>query len=231
MGMPWDGLVSDDDMRRLTARSGPLDREPTLGSKPALIVVDLTRTFVRDGYPLHHNETGGREAVQANIELLATARSVGIPIFFTKALRGSMTGGKTSAEGGRRKGQSPTLFVTPEGLPDGNVVAEELDPQPNETIVGKAKASGFFGTALQSYLNLFDVDTVIVTGMTTSGCVRATALDADALNYHVVIPHQACADYAPAFHQYSLLDMHVKYCEVLDLDVVQRYLVDLPATA
>jgi maleamate amidohydrolase len=96
-----------------------------------------------------------------------------------------------------------------------------------------SKPSGFFGTPLASYLVHAGVDTVIVTGMTTSGCVRATVLDAFQNNFHVIIPHECSADRSQISHKVNLFDMHMKYADVISLEETVEYLdsvsVSVPA--
>ena len=90
-------------------------------------------------------------------------------------------------------------------------------------MVRKKKPSGFFGTDLASYLTLLGCDSVVVTGTTTSGCVRATAVDAFSLNYRVVLAEEACFDRSEASHAISLCDMHAKYAEVMKVAEVLSY--------
>ena len=95
-------------------------------------------------------------------------------------------------------------------------------------MVYKQKPSGFFGTNLSAYLTLLGCDSVIVTGTTTSGCVRATAVDAFSLNYRVILPEEGCFDRSEASHAISLCDMHAKYADVVKTAEVLEYLNGLP---
>ena len=108
-------------------------------------------------------------------------------------------------------------------------------PAPQDIVVLKQKPSGFFGTNLASYLTLLGADSIIVTGTTTSGCVRATVLDAFSMNYHVAIAEDGCFDRSQASHAINLCDMNAKYAdvmksaEVLDfIDTLPEDLFDLP---
>ena len=111
---------------------------------------------------------------------------------------------------------------------DGNEIVDEIAPEPHDIIVLKQKPSGFFGTNLLSYLVLLGCDSVIVTGTTTSGCVRATVLDAFSNNFRVTVAEEACFDRSQASHAINLCDMQAKYADVLPVDEVKRYLASLP---
>ena len=109
-----------------------------------------------------------------------------------------------------------------------NAVAfdERLAPGGDEGTLRKRYASAFFGTDLVSRLTAFDADTVVVTGCTTSGCVRATAIDAVQYGYVPVVPAEAVGDRDDRAHEQSLLDLEMKYAEVVDIDTVGEYLDD-----
>jgi nicotinamidase-related amidase len=111
---------------------------------------------------------------------------------------------------------------------DGNEIVDEIAPEPHDIVVLKQKPSGFFGTNLLSYLVLLGCDSVIVTGTTTSGCVRATVLDAFSNNFRVTIAEEACFDRSEASHAINLCDMQAKYADVLKVEAVKRYLASLP---
>jgi Isochorismatase family len=91
-----------------------------------------------------------------------------------------------------------------------------IAPGPRDIVIKKQKPSGFFGTNLASYLTLFGCDSLIVVGTTTSGCVRATVVDAFSLNYRVILAEEGCFDRSEASHAVSLCDMHAKYADVDD---------------
>jgi nicotinamidase-related amidase len=106
-------------------------------------------------------------------------------------------------------------------------VDSRLDPRPGEHVVVKTGASAFFGTALASYLASVGADTVIVTGATTSGCVRATVVDAVQHGYPTLVPSDCVADRAQGPHDASLFDINEKYGDVVDSDDVLAYLTTL----
>ncbi len=107
---------------------------------------------------------------------------------------------------------------------DGNVIVKEIEPGPRDLVVRKEKPSGFFGSPLQSYLQNLGCDSVIVTGTTTSGCVRATVIDAFSLNFRTTVVEDGCFDRSQASHAINLCDMNAKYANVMPSDEVLEYL-------
>ncbi|HEU0103458.1 MAG TPA: isochorismatase family cysteine hydrolase [Mycobacteriales bacterium] len=211
---PWAGLVDADEVAAVAAR-GRAERRPLqAGHRPALLVVDMTRAFVQDSYPTNCNAWGGRAATSACVRVLATARSAGTPVLFARAAQGP----------GRHRMDSPELLATPPGLPDGNEIAEELAPRPGEVVFGKPGPSAFYGSPLDAYLTYLSVDTLVVVGMVTSGCVRATVVDAYTRNLLVLVPHACVADYSWFQHRSSLFDMHMKYADVCEVEQAEQVL-------
>ena len=218
---PWDDVIPAEDIASFAGGSAAIDRPLEAGERPALLIVDMTRHFVDSAYPTGWSPTG-YPARDANVRLLDAARNVGIPIYFTK-MHPDPEHAPTEAERGRWKA-SQTRQPDPQ-LPPGDVIVDELAPRPGEVVIHKHfKPSGFFATPLASMLAGQQVDTVIVTGMTTSGCVRATALDAFEHDIYVVIPHEACADRSQISHKVNLFDLHMKYADVVSVDETIDYL-------
>jgi maleamate amidohydrolase len=112
---------------------------------------------------------------------------------------------------------------------DGNEIIAMIAPGPRDIVIRKQKPSGFFGTNLASYLTLLGCDSVIVVGTTTSGCVRATVVDAFSLNYRVALAEEGCFDRSEASHAVSLCDMHAKYADVVSTAEILTYFHQLPA--
>jgi nicotinamidase-related amidase len=108
-------------------------------------------------------------------------------------------------------------------------IVKEIAPAPADIVVHKPKPSGFFGTPLQSVLNDYGVDTLLVTGGSTSGCVRATVVDAFSFNYFVAVVEEGTFDRIQLSHKANLLDMNIKYADVMNAEAVGRYLDCLPA--
>ena len=111
---------------------------------------------------------------------------------------------------------------------DGNEIVTMIAPGPRDIVIKKQKPSGFFGTNLASYLTLLGCDSVIVVGTTTSGCVRATVVDAFSLNYRVTLAEEGCFDRSEASHAVSLCDMHAKYADVVPTVEILSYFEKLP---
>ncbi|MFN0094012.1 MAG: isochorismatase family protein [Dehalococcoidia bacterium] len=221
MPKPWDGIVPNVDANSFRKDSEFIERPISAGGKPALVIIDMTYAFVDSRYPTGWSETG-YPAVDANAKLLAAARKLGVPVYFTKAYPETDYMPTPSQRGRWKMGNraAPSL-----DLPPGDVIVEEIAPIEGEVVIDKgSKPSGFFGTPLSSLLVFEGVDTCIVTGMTTSGCVRATVLDAFQYNYHVIIPHEASADRSQLSHAVSLFDMHMKYADVASVDETIAYM-------
>jgi nicotinamidase-related amidase len=193
--------------------SGELPSPQPLGSRPVVIVVDMTRGFVRDEYPTGWGATGG-PCAQALAVLLASARAAGMPVIYTvssalphPAQLGAWSRGRPDAAVFPYDREGPHHEVVP-----------ELAPATSDIVLAKAKPSAFFGTQLHAVLNALRADTVVVTGMTTSGCVRATVNDAFMLNYHVIVPLECVADRSQLSHEVELFDMGAKYADVVNMD-------------
>lgn len=226
---PWEDVIPEEDRQRYQAAGYGSEYRPiSAGTRPALIVVDMTRAFVDSRWPTGNSETGF-PAVDATARLLGEARTLGIPIHFTKLYEDPAHVPSPAQKGrwktGGRKPPDPSL-------PPGDVIVEELEPLAGESIIYKHhKPSGFFGTELAALLLYQGVDTAVVTGMTTSGCVRATAVDAFQYNLDVVIPFECVADRSQISHKVNLLDLHMKYADVAPLDNVIEYLHEVSDAA
>src|SRR6185503_11404994 len=111
---------------------------------------------------------------------------------------------------------------------DGNTIVAEIGPQPQDIVIAKIKPSIFHGTPFTSFLTLLGADSLLVCGTTTSGCVRATVVDAFSDNYRVTLVEEGCFDRSQASHALSLCDMHAKYADVDKLDKVVAFINSLP---
>lgn len=223
---PWDGIMPAEDIEAFGRGFEQQYRDMTPGRHPAVIVVDMTRAFVDSTYPSGFSATG-YPCVAANARLLETARRTGVPVFFTKGYADEHYE-PLPPERGRWKSPGARRDPLPESTPPGDVIVEELAPQPGEVIIYKGgKPSGFSGTPLASYMIYEGCDTAIVTGMTTSGCVRATVLDAFQANFHCLIPYECVADRSQLSHKVNLFDMHMKYADVVSLEETVEYLEKL----
>ncbi|MEV8637636.1 isochorismatase family protein [Streptosporangium sp. NPDC051023] len=222
---PWAGVISEEDLASFGREFDNQDRPLRAGVRPAVVVVDMTRAFVDSAYPTGWSPTG-YPAVNAIARLLGVARESELPVFFTKAYPEPDHRPRPVERGRWKLNAAPEPL--PEGTPPGDVIADEITPLPDEIVISKgSKPSAFFGTPLASYLVHAGCDTVIVTGMTTSGCVRATVLDAFQYNFNVVIPFECSADRSQISHKVNLFDMHMKYADVVSLEETIEYLQKL----
>ena len=185
------------------------------GDSPAVVVVDLQRGFTDPDSPLGSELD---DVVEANVSLLETAREAEIPMFFTKCVyRDDL------ADGGVFTEKVPTaseLTKDSEWTP----LDERLDVRESDHIIEKQQPSAFFSTELDTMLTHKGVDTVIVTGATTSGCIRATVIDACSHGYRPMLPRECVGDRAEEPHEANLFDMRSKYADVLSLDEVETEL-------
>jgi maleamate amidohydrolase len=227
----WDQLVSERD-RQIYAAAGYGQRAGG-GRRPALLVVDVTHDFVGDrpepimeSIKRFSNSCGeaGWEGMARIAELLAVCRETGVPIFYTRALdaRSAITHGSWGWKKDRDMEEDPLRARI------GNQIPEVIAPLESDTVIQKTKPSAFFGTPLASYLTKLGVDTVIVTGTSTSGCVRATVVDAFSLNYRVLVAEDGVFDRGEVAHLANLFDMNSKYADVLPVASIAEYLRGLP---
>jgi nicotinamidase-related amidase len=158
-------------------------------------------------------------------------RSKGIPIIYTTGTRRSdnWNAGSWAWKNSRNDEDLDVKIeeTSFDGL-DGNIIVKEIEPGPRDMVVRKEKPSGFFGTPLMSYLQNLGCDSVIVTGTTTSGCVRATVLDSFSQNLRTTVVEDGCFDRSQASHAINLCDMNAKYANVLNSEQVLEHLRTLP---
>jgi maleamate amidohydrolase len=179
------------------------------GTSPAVVVVDLVRAYTDPGGPFALPEAAA--AVAATAELVAAARAGGRPVVWTTVRYTS-----DLADGGLFVRKVPALAAFADGAP-GGWGELTLPPEPGEPVVIKQYASAFFGTSLASTLHTAGVDTLVVAGVSTSGCVRATATDALNAGFRPQVVRQACADRSAALHESNLADLDAKSADVIDL--------------
>lgn len=177
------------------------------GARPALIVIDAVRAYVDPDSPLY---AGVEAAVDVIATLLAGARATGIPVFYTV-----VSYRPDGSDGGLFWKKLPALRAFAQGSPYA-AIPDAIAPRPDELVLTKQYASAFFGTPLSSDLASRRIDTLMITGFSTSGCVRATALDALQHGYAPFVIKDACGDRHPAPHEANLFDLQAKYAEVID---------------
>jgi maleamate amidohydrolase len=223
----WDHLL-DDETRALLARR-PV--RPGLGQRPAIVAVDLY-DLVYDGgpkpvldlmeqYPASCGEHAWA-ALPSTVQLYETARAHGVPIIHVTYDTRPETNPKPMHPTNRRRRQ-----------PDLNLyrLKAELANAPGELVIYKKRASAFFGTPICAFLNEMGIDSLIVVGESTSGCVRSSVVEAASYGYPVTVVADCVFDRYLLNHQVSLLDMHLKYATVVDLASTLQRLRARPALA
>ena len=179
------------------------------GTSPALVVIDLVRAYTEPEGPFGLPDPA--PAVTATRDLVAAARAAGRPVVWTVVRYAAGL-----EDGGLFVRKVPALACFAEGAPGGwGELA--LSPEPGEPVLVKQYASAFFGTSLAPTLHAAGVDTVVLAGVSTSGCVRATAMDALNSGFRPQVVRDACADRTPALHDSNLADLDAKYADVTDL--------------
>jgi|ACXJ01.1.fsa_nt_gi maleamate amidohydrolase len=191
--------------------------DPVLGEKPALLIVDMTNGFVTDRFRTGFSKTGMPCA--SNIaKMLDLFRRNSLPVFYTR----DMTAEQGVYRLHRGAWNNKSVPLSDDQREDYNTIYSEIAPIKGEPVIEKSKPSAFFGTPLVSMLNYIGVTGIVVTGMVTSGCVRATALDAFSYNYTVAIPVDCVADRSRISHEVTLFDLDLKYAYVLPSSDIAR---------
>ena len=188
------------------------------GERPVLILVDFVAAYFDKSCDLYADVD---QALAAAIRVLGHARQAGIPVIYTNVVYHS-----SGMNGGRFYEKAKPLRHFLSGSPLG-AWAEGLQPTENELVVSKQYPSAFFGTSLASTLNSLGVDSTIITGLTTSGCVRATCVDACSHGFIPIVVEEACGDRHEAPHQANLFDMNAKYADVVSEAHITNYLTQL----
>ena len=191
-----------------------------LGSRPALILVDLINGFTDPDCPLGSENSA---VVAANGTLLARFRRRALPVFFTTVVYSDASQARVF------RGRVAALNVLRPGS-HWVQVDSALTPRANEPVIEKQWASAFFGTDLHERLRATHADSLVVTGLTTSGCVRATAVDGLQHDYRVVVPCEAVGDRNAAAHAANLFDLDAKYADVVSVAELFEMLPERTAT-
>ncbi len=205
------------------------ERKTFVGPAPALIAIDLYDLAYQGGakpvaelhrtYPSSCGEYA-HAAIEPTKRLFAAARRAGLPVFYstmdtrTDSLPGSITATKR-----RNVRTDPALYA----------IRSDFAPQTGDVVITKQRASIFYGTPLAAHLTQLGVRTVIICGESTSGCVRASAVDAYSHGYHVVLVEECCFDRSPLSHKVNLFDLHHKYADVMKIGEVAAHLEAQPA--
>ncbi len=187
------------------------------GERAAVIVIDMCRYFTESHYP-YSCPASAMPAAMAIADLLRVARSARLPVIYTTQGDGRPYSAATAGRFPDKIIALDSSFAT-DARP--HEIVPEVAPEVGDVVLVKPKPSVFFGTQLESILNYVRVDTLIVTGVSTSGCVRASVDHAFALNYRVIVPLECVADRARMPHEANLFDMDTATADVLPLAVVK----------
>lgn len=210
---------SADDLDRDYSRAG-FGKRLGFGLRPALLIVDFVNAYLNQTSPLY---AGVEAVVSPAAEILRAARHAEIPVIFTQVVfeKGGVDGGLFY-----RKVEGLALF---QGESEAGSIIPALTPLPSELVIRKQYASAFFGTPLSAVLASLQRDSVIITGLSTSGCVRATAVDAVQYGYIPIVVREAVGDRDARPHESALFDLDAKYADVVSCEETKRYLKSLSA--
>lgn len=223
----WEDCLTDVD--RIVIEKGHYGQPRGFGKKPLLLIIDLQPNYIGADKPIEDQldewPSGGGEAcwtgVRRILSLRDVARECGIPIFYTRNVQNATNAFDSFATKTKR---DHTRYI--DGAPEADLL-ECVKPLPNEMIIPKSYASAFYGTPLQSYLVKLGIDTVIIVGGSTSGCCRATAVDAVTRNYNLGYVEDCLFDRITISHKAALLDVWMKYGDVVNSDYVKEYFYSL----
>lgn len=227
MTRPWTGIVPEEDIRRYEAAG--FGRPTGFGERAALLIIDVQyRTVGSRPRPYweaieEYKTSCGDVAWQAvgHLRPLVEAfRANDLPILYPYVAP------KFAYDSGRLGQKVPAIMDVPA---EGYGFIEEIAPAPGDILVPKKHPSAFFGTPLTSYLIDLGVDTLVVAGCSTSGCVRGTVVDGFALNFKVVVPEDCVYDRSATAHAVNLFDMAYKYADVLPSADILAHLASRPA--
>ena len=190
-----------------------------LGESPAILVVDMTRSFTDPVHPVGSEQTS---ALASIANLLSSARAREVPIFYTTLAFLDKT--RDAVTWGRKM---PALADLRVDDPAAMEIDPRIAPEPGDIVFNKRAPSAFFGTGLVSLLIPMRIDSLIVAGCATSGCIRATVVDALSFGYRVAVPAECVSDRAVGPHEANMFDIDTKYADVLTLSDVTSYLCAL----
>ena len=227
----WDELLTELD-KQVFEKAGYGKNTP-VGKKPALVIIDITYEFVGlepqpilkaiDTFPTACGEVGWT-AVKHLQPVIHSSRSAKIPVIYTVVERKH---NDSIADPWSAKKQAKNLKISPEVAARGREIVDEIKPRGNELVIKKHAPSAFFGTTLVYYLTKLGVDTLLLAGCTTSGCIRSTAIDAFSYGYHVGVIEDCVFDRIESSHKMNLFDMQAKIANVVPSNSVVKYLENL----
>ncbi len=205
--------MSDEDLLANYQRA--YNTRVGFGTRPALILIDFCQAYFEPGNDLY---SGVEAALESALRVRAAARAAGVPVILTNVVYH-----RHAIDGGRFFEKAAPLKNFLKGSPMG-AFGPGLVPFEDELVVSKQYPSAFFGTSLASTLTAMQCDSVILTGLTTSGCVRASCVDAMSHGFRTAVVAEACGDRHAAPHEANLFDMNAKYADVVSEAEVLAFL-------
>ncbi len=228
----WDKFLTARDKQVFEA-SG-YGARAGIGRKPALLVIDVNYNFCGDRpEPILESIKSFRsscgqdawDALPVIRKLIDACHDKGVPVIYTTSeIREDGWDKGSWVWKSSRSLEDAAAPAVRESNRDGNDIMDEITPEAQDIIIRKLKPSGFNGSPMMGFLNDLGADSVIVTGTTTSGCVRATVIDAFSLNLRVAVVEEACFDRSQASHAINLCDMHAKYADVIGLEEALEFI-------
>jgi nicotinamidase-related amidase len=227
----WNKFLTERD-KQVFAAAG-YGARAGFGKRPALLVIDVSYAFTGDdpeepileSIKRWRNSCGAESwvAIRHIRKLIDKAHERELPVIYTTGVRRA----DLWDSGGWRAKNTRSKEV-PVSNRNGYDIVDEIAPSAKDLVITKQKPSGFFGTPMTGYLTQLGCDSVIVTGTTTSGCVRATAVDAFSYNYRVAMVEEGCFDRSQASHAMTLCDLGAKYADIVKAEEVLAYFDSLP---
>ena len=225
MSRPWDNIIGQDEIDAYNAAG--FGKSSGLGKRPALLIIDVQYRTVGttpmpfwqsiEEFPTSCGQVGW-DAVTHIKSLLNYFRKRKWPVLYPYVAP------KMNFDQGRLAEKVPALMGVAE---KGYEFVADIAPQPEDILLPKKHPSAFFGTPLVSYLVDKNVDTLVVTGCTTSGCVRGSVVDGFAYNFRIVVPHDAVYDRSDTSHAVNLFDMSAKYADVMTTSETLSRLIEI----
>jgi nicotinamidase-related amidase len=229
----WNQFLTERD-KQVFAASGYGARQG-FGKRPAVLVVDVNYDFcgdrpepILDSIKRWRNSCGAEawDGVAAIKRLLAAARAKALPVIYTTS--GRRADNWDQGSWAWKNTRTAERVIARDTQLPGNTIVPDIAPLPQDIVLYKQKPSAFYATPLLSYLVLLNADSIILTGVSTSGCVRATVIDAFSNNFRVAVVEEGCFDRSQASHAINLCDMHAKYADVVKLDDTLAFVETLP---
>jgi len=216
----WQNFVPHEELQALS-KAG-MGKNMGFGKSPAVLVVDMTHLYVNPEFPLAYGK-GMWHVVDAVSRLLKEARAQKIPIFYTRRGKRTLPVEKGIQVSKLASFSSPLLYD-----PKADEWPASIAPSPDDVIIQKPKYSPFFETPLRSMLTYYEVDTLIITGISTSCCVRCAATDAFMCNIRPIVVEECVGDRSLFAHKANLFDIQMKFGDVVSLNEVLNWIRSRP---